>query len=60
VLVQLSRFSEALADLTRAVELDPNREAYKTTLELLKVQLTKAGIQIEPKNVPDIRAPFED
>jgi tetratricopeptide (TPR) repeat protein len=60
VLVRLNRFSEALADLTRAVELDPNRESYKTTLELLKVHMENAGLPMSPPPNTDIRAPFEE
>jgi tetratricopeptide (TPR) repeat protein len=58
-LANLGRFSEALADLTRAVELDPARESYKTTLELLKVKMEKAGIDLTI-HPTDLKAPLED
>ncbi|MDR1084772.1 MAG: tetratricopeptide repeat protein [Deltaproteobacteria bacterium] len=59
-LIRLNRFSEALADLSRAAELDPNRQAYQTTLELLKIQMEKAGIRNDLADSPGINAPFED
>jgi tetratricopeptide (TPR) repeat protein len=58
-LVNLNRYPEALADLTRAVELDPNRESYKTSLELLKVKMSKAGIDPNQKTDFDLKAPEE-
>ncbi|MDR1871134.1 MAG: tetratricopeptide repeat protein [Deltaproteobacteria bacterium] len=55
----LNQWQEALADLNRAAELDPNRESYKTTLELLKVKMKKAGVDPNPKVQIDLTPPKE-
>jgi tetratricopeptide (TPR) repeat protein len=60
VLVQLNRLPEALADLNRAVELDPDRESYQTNLALLKKRMTNEGINIDgPINPLEINPPPE-
>jgi tetratricopeptide (TPR) repeat protein len=59
-LARLNRLNEALADLARAVELDPNRESYKTSLELLKVRMEKAGLDPNPRNDLELQAPLEE
>ncbi|MDR2406102.1 MAG: tetratricopeptide repeat protein [Deltaproteobacteria bacterium] len=46
-LAVLNRQEEALKDLTRAVELDPNREAYNTNLLLLKKKMQAEGLPID-------------
>ncbi|MDR0354202.1 MAG: tetratricopeptide repeat protein [Deltaproteobacteria bacterium] len=57
-LAQLERFNEALADLTRASELDPDRESYHTNLVLLKRRMATAGlIPDEELAQADIRLP---
>jgi tetratricopeptide (TPR) repeat protein len=51
-LAQLDRFNEALADLTRASELDPDRESYQTNLALLKRRMVLAGLVPEEEMDP--------
>ena len=48
VLAMLDRQQEALMDLTRAVELDPLREAYNTSLLLLRKKMQAAGLPVDP------------
>jgi tetratricopeptide (TPR) repeat protein len=47
VLAMLDRQQEALMDLSRAVELDPTRESYNTSLLLHKKKMQAAGLPIE-------------
>jgi tetratricopeptide (TPR) repeat protein len=47
VLAMLNRLPEALMDYTRAVELDPDREAYKTSLSLLKKRMQDEGMSTD-------------
>jgi tetratricopeptide (TPR) repeat protein len=50
VLARLDRLNEAYADLSRAVELDPDRESYHTNLALLRKRMAEAGM--EPPDAP--------
>jgi small glutamine-rich tetratricopeptide repeat-containing protein alpha len=43
-LAELDRLEEAFADLSRAVELDPDRESYQTNLALLKKRMESQGL----------------
>ncbi|MDR2354444.1 MAG: tetratricopeptide repeat protein [Deltaproteobacteria bacterium] len=43
----LNRPQDALKDLSRAVELDPNREAYNTNLLLLKKKMQSEGLSVD-------------
>lgn len=38
---------EAYADVTRAAQLDPDRQAYETNLMVLKKRLAEAGVKVE-------------
>jgi tetratricopeptide (TPR) repeat protein len=44
VLARLDKLHEAYADLSRAVELDPERESYQTNLALLKKRMQNSGM----------------
>jgi tetratricopeptide (TPR) repeat protein len=44
VLARLDKLDEAYADLSRAVELDPDRESYHTNLALLKKRMAGLGL----------------
>jgi tetratricopeptide (TPR) repeat protein len=44
VLARLDKFDEAYADLSRAVELDPDRGSYHTNLALLKKRMAGLGL----------------
>ena len=44
VLARLDKLHEAYADLSRAVELDPDRESYHTSLALLKKRMAGLGM----------------
>ncbi|MDR2612601.1 MAG: tetratricopeptide repeat protein [Deltaproteobacteria bacterium] len=46
-LAMLNRLPEALIDQTRAVELDPDRESYRTSLSLLKKRMEEEGLPTE-------------
>ena len=52
VLAKLNRFNEALADLSKAVELDPDRESYQTNLALLKNRMQSDGFTPSENAVP--------
>jgi tetratricopeptide (TPR) repeat protein len=52
VLVQLDKLNEAYADLSRAVELDPDRESYHTNLALLKKKMAGLGMIPDEAYVP--------
>lgn len=43
---QLGKYVEAYADIAKALELDPEREAYETSLTLLKIRMQEAGTPI--------------
>jgi tetratricopeptide (TPR) repeat protein len=43
-LAKLDKLNEAFADLTRAVELDPDRESYQTNLALLRKRMVAEGL----------------
>ncbi|MDR1040264.1 MAG: tetratricopeptide repeat protein [Deltaproteobacteria bacterium] len=49
-LAMLNRLPEALMDYTRAVELDPDRESYRTSLSLLKKRMQDEGLPTEIAN----------
>jgi tetratricopeptide (TPR) repeat protein len=60
VLVKLDRLNEAFADLTRAVELDPDRESYQTNLALLKKRMLADGVTADESPSPvEIIPPLE-
>jgi tetratricopeptide (TPR) repeat protein len=60
VLSELNRMSEALADLSRAAELDPDRESYQTSLALLKKRMTAQGLSLDVASPgPEISPPLE-
>jgi tetratricopeptide (TPR) repeat protein len=60
VLVQLNRLEEALVDLTRAVELDPDRESYQTNLSLLRKKMKDLGLSLEVRSSTlEIKIPQE-
>ncbi|MDR3038356.1 MAG: tetratricopeptide repeat protein [Candidatus Adiutrix sp.] len=46
------RLNEAYADLARAAQLDPAREAYQTSLTILKLRLKEAGLLAEKSGPP--------
>ena len=46
---QQGKLGEAYADMARAVQLDPNREAYATYLTVLKKRMDEAGLNIHLK-----------
>jgi tetratricopeptide (TPR) repeat protein len=46
-LAMQNRLPEALIDYTRAVELDPDRESYRTSLSLLKKKMEEEGLPTE-------------
>jgi tetratricopeptide (TPR) repeat protein len=52
VLASLDKLHEAYADLSRAVELDPDRESYHTNLALLKKKMASLGIIPDETFVP--------
>ncbi len=41
------KLKEAYADIVRAVQLDPNREAYATNLTVLRKRMDEAGLTIQ-------------
>jgi tetratricopeptide (TPR) repeat protein len=56
----LNRLPEALIDHTRAVELDPDRESYRTSLSLLRKRMQDEGLSTEVLNSTlEIRIPQE-
>ncbi|MDR3204144.1 MAG: tetratricopeptide repeat protein [Deltaproteobacteria bacterium] len=57
VLVAMDKLNEAYADLARAVELDPNRESYRTHLALLEKRMTGAGFLLDEKAEPLVITP---
>lgn len=60
VLARLDRLHEAFADLSRAVELDPDRESYQTNLALLRKRMDSDGVAPNPKAGPvSITPPVE-
>jgi tetratricopeptide (TPR) repeat protein len=59
-LAMLNRLPEALIDYTRAVELDPDRESYRTSLSLLKKRMQDEGMSTEvASSTLEIRIPQE-
>jgi tetratricopeptide (TPR) repeat protein len=52
VLARLDKLNEAYADLSRAVELDPDRESYHTSLALLKKRMAGLGLIPDEAYVP--------
>ena len=44
---QQGKFIEAYADIAKAVQLDPLREAYETSLTVLKKRMQEAGVPIQ-------------
>jgi tetratricopeptide (TPR) repeat protein len=60
-LAMLDRLPEALQDQTRAVELDPDRESYRTSLSLLKKRMREEGLPTDvTSSVLEIRIPQEN
>jgi tetratricopeptide (TPR) repeat protein len=50
---KLNKLNDAYADLAMAVQLDPARESYQTSLTLLKLRLKEAGLLVDgPPPVP--------
>ncbi|MDL2226754.1 tetratricopeptide repeat protein [Deltaproteobacteria bacterium OttesenSCG-928-M10] len=49
---QQAKLTEAYADIARAVELEPSRESYNTTLTILKKRMTDAGLTIQHAATP--------
>jgi tetratricopeptide (TPR) repeat protein len=59
-LAMLNRLPEALVDQTRAVELDPDRESYRTSLSLLKKRMQEEGLSTEVTGpAPEMQIPQE-
>jgi tetratricopeptide (TPR) repeat protein len=59
-LAMLNRLPEALMDYTRAAELDPDRESYRTSLSLLKKRMEEEGLPTDvASSTLEIRIPQE-
>jgi tetratricopeptide (TPR) repeat protein len=60
VLARLNKLNEAFADLSRAVDLDPDRESYQTNLALLKKRMAVEGLLPDEGGEPlEIVPPLE-
>jgi tetratricopeptide (TPR) repeat protein len=44
---QQGKLAEAYADIAKAVQLDPDRESYNTSLSLLKKRMAEVGLTIQ-------------